>query len=226
MLNLSGRAELRKLTSTALYLGIVPSPLFTTLMQVASRLFLMWLVTYPFPSVTTSPAYSSMLCAWSLTEMIRYSYFAIKQGGATPPYWLHWLRYSAFAVLYPIGISSELAEVYLAIKGPAADLVWWAPYALLAVAAVYAPGKHSTYQADPLSATRTDSRIYRRAKALHLHGEATPEAVGWLGGEEGAMKDTKRLRPRSVSKKRGVTGSFRFAWPNTGAKGSGPVSIL
>jgi len=110
-------------------------------MQVASRLFLMWLVTFPFPSVTTSPAYSSMLCAWSLTEIIRYTYFAIKQGGATPPYWLHWLRYSAFAVLYPIGISSELAEVYLAITGPAAGFAWWAPYALMAVAAVYAPGK-------------------------------------------------------------------------------------
>lgn len=124
--------------------GIVPSPLFTTLMQVASRLFLMWLVTYPFPSVTTSPAYSSMLCAWSLTELIRYGYFTAKLTGgdaSPPPYWLHWLRYSAFIVLYPVGISSELVEVYLAATGPARGLAWWAPYALAAAAAVYAPGE-------------------------------------------------------------------------------------
>ncbi|KAK1765761.1 tyrosine phosphatase-like protein [Phialemonium atrogriseum] len=129
-------------------LGIVPSPLFTTLMQVASRLFLMWLVTYPFPSVTTSPAYSSMLCAWSLTELIRYGYFTAKLTGgdaSPPPYWLHWLRYSAFIVLYPVGISSELVEVYLAATGPARGLAWWAPYALAAAAAVYAPGAPKLY---------------------------------------------------------------------------------
>ena len=109
-------------------------------MQVASRLFLVWAVVYPFPSLTASPAYPSMLCAWSLTEVIRYSYFAIKQTGSAPPYWLHWLRYSAFFVLYPVGITSELVMVCLAIRGPASGFAWWLPYALGAVALVYAPG--------------------------------------------------------------------------------------
>ncbi|KAL1869176.1 hypothetical protein VTK73DRAFT_3345 [Phialemonium thermophilum] len=126
-------------------LGIVPAPLLTTILQVSSRLFIMWLVTYPFPEVTASPAYSSMLSAWSLVEIIRYAYFALKQGGAAPPYWLHWLRYSAFIVLYPIGITSELIEVFLAIRGPAAQLAWWAPYFLGAAATVYIPGAPTLY---------------------------------------------------------------------------------
>lgn len=32
------------------------------------------------------------------------------QLGRSPPYWLTWLRYSAFIVLYPIGIVSEVAR--------------------------------------------------------------------------------------------------------------------
>ncbi len=52
------------------------------------------------------------------------------------PYVLLWLRYTAFIVLYPLGVSSELAEVALAlptiratrpwtIQVGAADPVWW-----------------------------------------------------------------------------------------------------
>lgn len=110
-------------------------------MQVASRLVLMWGVTYPFPEVTVSPWYSSMLIAWSLTEVIRYTYFAIKEGGIPIPYWLHWLRYSAFAVLYPVGISSELAEMFLSWNGPAAHRAEWYPWAIGAVASTYIYGE-------------------------------------------------------------------------------------
>jgi very-long-chain (3R)-3-hydroxyacyl-CoA dehydratase len=109
-------------------------------MQVASRLFLMWAVCYPFPQLNASPFYSSMLCAWSTTEVIRYSYFALKQVESVPG-WLHWLRYSGFLVLYPVGISSEVAMTLQAIFGPAADLAPWYPYALAAVLLSYIPGE-------------------------------------------------------------------------------------
>lgn len=108
-------------------------------MQVASRLFLVWAVCWPFPQLNVSAFYSSMLIAWSLSEIIRYSYFALKQVDAVPS-WLHWLRYSAFLVLYPVGISSEVAMTLQALWGPAADLVTWYPYALTAVLLSYAPG--------------------------------------------------------------------------------------
>ncbi|KAL2164361.1 hypothetical protein VTH06DRAFT_3577 [Thermothelomyces fergusii] len=124
--------------------GVVPAPFFTTAMQVASRLFLVWAVCWPFPQLNASTFYSSMLIAWSLSEIIRYSYFALKQVDAVPA-WLHWLRYSAFLVLYPVGISSEVAMTLQALWGPAADLVAWYPYALTAVLLSYAPGSVILY---------------------------------------------------------------------------------
>lgn len=123
-----------------MHAGVVPAPVFTTAMQVASRLFLMWAICYPFPHLNASAVYSSMLCAWSTTEVIRYSYFALKQVEAVPG-WLHWLRYSAFLILYPIGISSEVAMTVKALLGPAADLAPWYPYALGAVLLSYIPGE-------------------------------------------------------------------------------------
>lgn len=109
-------------------------------MQVASRLFLMWAVCWPFPENNSSAWYSSMLVAWSLTEVMRYSYFALKQVEAVPG-WLHWLRYSAFLVLYPVGISSEVAMTLQALFGNAKYLAPWYPYALGAVLLSYIPGE-------------------------------------------------------------------------------------
>ncbi len=82
-----------------------------------------------------------MLVAWSITEVIRYTYFAIRQFGLSPPYWLHWLRYSSFTILYPIGISSEVAMILKAIMGPADSFAAWYPYALSAILLSYVPGK-------------------------------------------------------------------------------------
>ncbi|EFW98819.1 phosphatase-like protein [Grosmannia clavigera kw1407] len=131
--------------------GIVRAPLFTTAMQVASRLLLVWAIVYPFPAETTSsPFYTSMVLAWSLTEVIRYSYFALSLARGPerpPPSWFTALRYSTFLVLYPVGISSEVRLVYLAATTPsaAATLHPLYPAALYAVLAVYVPGSYILY---------------------------------------------------------------------------------
>lgn len=124
--------------------GVVPAPVFTTGMQVASRLILVWGISYPFPQLNPSPWYSSMLLAWSTTEVIRYIYFTCKQLEQIP-YWLHWLRYSSFTVLYPIGISSEVAMIVKALLGPADTLNPWYPYVLMAILASYVPGSFILY---------------------------------------------------------------------------------
>ncbi|CAK7211929.1 hypothetical protein SCUCBS95973_001290 [Sporothrix curviconia] len=140
-------------------LGVVRAPVFTTAMQVASRLLLVWAVVYPFPNATTSSVfYSSMLLAWSLTEVIRYFYFALSlarsagtpgAGVANPPVpdWFTILRYSTFLILYPVGISSEVRLVYLAASTPGAAerLHPYYPYALYAVLAIYVPGSYILY---------------------------------------------------------------------------------
>ncbi|KAH8600470.1 tyrosine phosphatase-like protein, partial [Bisporella sp. PMI_857] len=101
-------------------IGLVRAPISTTGMQVASRLLLVWGIVNNFPSLAKSAGYSSMLVAWSVTEVIRYSYFVLSLSGYSPGF-ITWLRYNTFYVLYPMGISSECWLIYKAI-GPASKL--------------------------------------------------------------------------------------------------------
>eukprot|EP00913_Durusdinium_trenchii_P020344 g19112.t1 len=52
--------------------------------------------------------------AWSITEVVRYSYYALNTAGVqlSP---LTWLRYSTFLLLYPAGVTGELGTVYTAL---------------------------------------------------------------------------------------------------------------
>lgn len=52
-----------------------------------------------------------MVLSWSLTEVIRYEYYACSLVG-TEPFPLLWLRYTTFYVLYPTGAGSEAALVF------------------------------------------------------------------------------------------------------------------
>lgn len=112
------------LMNTGGLLGIVRSPIFTTLMQVSTRLLLVWGVVDNYPTATSpSPFYSSMLLAWSITEIIRYSYFMLNLIGIVPGF-LTWLRYNTFYVLYPVGISSEMLLIFKASYAVVADNAW------------------------------------------------------------------------------------------------------
>jgi very-long-chain (3R)-3-hydroxyacyl-CoA dehydratase len=76
--------------------GIVRAPLLTTLMQVASRFLLVWGIAHPdmfAASTKHSSAYATMLVAWSVTEVIRYSYFVFTLSGLGVPKIWTWLRY-------------------------------------------------------------------------------------------------------------------------------------
>lgn len=57
-------------------LGFVKSPVPTTAIQVASRLWLVWGISERFSEAATSPFYASMVLAWSLTECVRYPFYA------------------------------------------------------------------------------------------------------------------------------------------------------
>lgn len=109
-------------------------------MQVASRLLLVWGVVNNFPFLAKSAVYSSMLVAWSVTEVIRYSFFVLTLSGYQPGF-IKWLRYNTFYVLYPLGISSECYMMYKAVA-PAKELrqeyAWFLQLMLL----IYVPGKH------------------------------------------------------------------------------------
>ena len=141
-------------------IGLVRASPVTTAMQVASRIMLVWGVLTPYPEIiatknvlgrtlegTTSGPVALAGChlAWGITEMIRYGFFVWKEGVSdTIPSWLMWLRYNTFFVLYPIGISSEVVLMYLAIQ-PAQDGQTGYDWLLKAVLAIYVPGSYILY---------------------------------------------------------------------------------
>lgn len=109
--------------------GVVRSPVFTTAIQVVSRIWALWGIVSLVPEATTQQSLQllklgdvklqlnifTLLVAWSISEVLRYSFYVFKETGVTPPYVLLWLRYSAFIVLYPLGVGSELTMAYLAL---------------------------------------------------------------------------------------------------------------
>lgn len=120
-------------------LGIVRSPVVTTLMQVSSRLLLVWGVVDNYPTATSSsPFYSSMLLAWSTTEIIRYTYFMLNLVGSVPRL-LTWLRYNAFYLLYPLGITSEMVLIFNASNTAVADYAWQ-QWVFRGILLAYVPG--------------------------------------------------------------------------------------
>lgn len=73
--------------------GLVRAPIITTFTQVFSRIFVVWGIVDLFPnSVRNSHAYPIMLFVWSITEIIRYSFYAWNTVDEVP-YLLVWLRY-------------------------------------------------------------------------------------------------------------------------------------
>ncbi|KAH9216350.1 tyrosine phosphatase-like protein, partial [Leptodontidium sp. 2 PMI_412] len=120
--------------------GLVRAPIGTTAMQVASRLLLVWGVVDTFPFLAKSAGYSSMLIAWSVTEVVRYSYFVFTLSGYSPGF-ISWLRYNLFYVLYPLGISSECWLIYKAIE-PAKEIRQELAWLLQLILFVYVPGSY------------------------------------------------------------------------------------
>lgn len=57
-------------------LGWVRSSVPTTAVQVASRLFMVWAVSERFDAARGNPWYASMILAWSITESVRYPFYA------------------------------------------------------------------------------------------------------------------------------------------------------
>ncbi|RKP38866.1 tyrosine phosphatase-like protein, partial [Dimargaris cristalligena] len=97
-------------------LGLVRSPLLTNLVQVASRIIVVWqpLQLFNVPAVTTSWALATMTIAWGVTEVVRYGYYVFNLLGMQP-YPLTWARYTFFYVLYPVGATSEAVLIYHAL---------------------------------------------------------------------------------------------------------------
>jgi very-long-chain (3R)-3-hydroxyacyl-CoA dehydratase len=93
--------------------GAVRAPWHSTLLQISSRVFVVALLNWLTVLQTNSALYIIGF-AWSITEVIRYSWYALTLLEIKiRPFTL--LRYSTFLPLYPIGVYGELALVYAAL---------------------------------------------------------------------------------------------------------------
>ncbi|CAO1412715.1 unnamed protein product [Diamesa serratosioi] len=104
-------------------LGLVKSNLMVTTLQVFSRVMVVCGVVMATPTGKVSPGLPLALLAWSVTEIIRYGYYAFNLVGSVP-YVLVWLRYTTFIILYPIGVTGELLCFYWATKHVYATKQW------------------------------------------------------------------------------------------------------
>ncbi|KAK6061711.1 tyrosine phosphatase-like protein, PTPLA [Cooperia oncophora] len=76
-------------------------------MQVTSRVVLVWPILHTCATARESVGVPMLLLAWSITEVVRYSFYAFTLFNAVP-YFLTWIRYTFFIVLYPLGVTGEL----------------------------------------------------------------------------------------------------------------------
>lgn len=96
-------------------LGFVGSPVYVTLPQLIGRLYITWGVLWSFPEAQPHILVTPLILSWSMTEIIKYSFFGMKETFGFAPYWLIWLRYSTFMVLIPIGVVSEYGLILVAM---------------------------------------------------------------------------------------------------------------
>uniref|UniRef100_A0A8C4TVH0 Very-long-chain (3R)-3-hydroxyacyl-CoA dehydratase n=1 Tax=Falco tinnunculus TaxID=100819 RepID=A0A8C4TVH0_FALTI len=64
--------------------------------------------------VQTEDSVLLFVVAWTITEIIRYSFYTFSLLNHLP-YLIKWARYTLFIVLYPMGVSGELLTIYAAL---------------------------------------------------------------------------------------------------------------
>ena len=130
--------------------GLVKSNPVLTAFQVFSRLFITWAIAYSVKQVQSHISISMCLFAWSVTEVIRYSYYAFSLYNCTP-YFLTWCRYTFFIVLYPLGVTGEVWSVLYSMPYASSlfrmalpnkyNFSFYFPYFLIVFVAMYFPSK-------------------------------------------------------------------------------------
>mmetsp|Transcript_3620 Transcript_3620/g.11341 ORF Transcript_3620/g.11341 Transcript_3620/m.11341 type:complete len:224 (-) Transcript_3620:18-689(-) len=89
--------------------GVVRAPVAPTMIQCLVRLAsFVGAMNLGSAAVERSTWCAQTMCAWTVSEVIRYAFYARGQLPGGAPKWLTWLRYSAFIALYPIGITGEM----------------------------------------------------------------------------------------------------------------------
>ncbi|KAK3135364.1 hypothetical protein QOZ80_5BG0418050 [Eleusine coracana subsp. coracana] len=96
-------------------IGLVPTAPILTFLQWGGRTHFALAVVQQIPEVQSSPSVFITFIAWSISEVIRYSHYALTILKFSPA-WLTYIRYTAFIPLYPIGVGpGEMWTIYQAL---------------------------------------------------------------------------------------------------------------
>ncbi|XP_020822547.1 very-long-chain (3R)-3-hydroxyacyl-CoA dehydratase 1 isoform X1 [Phascolarctos cinereus] len=109
-------------------IGIVPTSVIVTGVQVSSRIFMVWLITHSIKPIQNEDSVVLFLVAWTVTEITRYSFYTFNLLNHLP-YFIKWARsvfnkaceccmkmlYNFFIILYPVGVVGELLTIYAAL---------------------------------------------------------------------------------------------------------------
>ncbi|PSR86671.1 Very-long-chain (3R)-3-hydroxyacyl-CoA dehydratase [Actinidia chinensis var. chinensis] len=95
-------------------IGIVPSGVLLPLMQWGGRTHFLLAIVRGIDEVQKLPSVFVALVAWGLIEVIRYPHYALNCVGSSPSL-ITYLRYTAFIVLYPLGLAGEMWLMYEAL---------------------------------------------------------------------------------------------------------------
>lgn len=103
--------------------GLVKSNPVVTTFQVFSRMMVVVGVVMATPTGKVSPGLPIALFAWSITEIIRYGFYALNIIKVVPKF-VVFLRYTTFIALYPIGVTGELLCFWWAQRYARENSVW------------------------------------------------------------------------------------------------------
>jgi hypothetical protein len=120
-------------------LGMVRSPVFVTALQVSSRLWVIWGATGVVKASQDHWSLYMMVIAWSFAEIPRYLFYLSNLALGSIPYPLFFIRYSAFMILYPVGITGEIFQLIESMSHwETAQPIWFRGIKLILIA--YIPG--------------------------------------------------------------------------------------
>ncbi|MEX0810800.1 MAG: protein tyrosine phosphatase-like domain-containing protein [Chitinophagales bacterium] len=138
LLNIAQGAALLEILHAAL--KWVKSPVFTTAIQVSSRIFILILINIfhggPWPEFMGISGLQLAVFAWSLTEIIRYAYYLTLLRNTSIAV-LTWCRYTFFIFLYPIGVTGELMILYAWATQHGIAVDQWQVWFMAVVAVLY-----------------------------------------------------------------------------------------
>ncbi|CAL5208174.1 unnamed protein product [Lathyrus oleraceus] len=96
-------------------IGLVPSGVLLPMLQWSGRTHFVLAIVRGIPEVQELPFVFITFLAWSIGEVIRYSHYAFSCLGNCPS-WITYIRYTAFIVLYPLGVfPGEVWAMYQAL---------------------------------------------------------------------------------------------------------------